>query len=111
MPFLLYIDQIQHWTILCDEFETVSRTLKRNFFHDADVPAKWECGAPALVATYLDQISLTLTRVIQAREKFENGYRTERPAVAGPTPQQIAPVPLRYGAVLDVAKNVSVEDG
>jgi hypothetical protein len=40
--------------------------LKRNFFHDSDVPSKWEYGAPPPVAQYLDEISLTERLVIPA---------------------------------------------
>jgi hypothetical protein len=33
--------------------------LKRNFFPDEEVPAKWEFGVAPPVARYMDQISLT----------------------------------------------------
>ncbi len=45
--------------------------LKRNFFHDSDVPSKWEYGAAPPVARYLDQISLTLIRVVPAFPRAE----------------------------------------
>jgi hypothetical protein len=40
--------------------------LKRNFFPDEEVPAKWEFGVPPPVAQYLDQISLTDRMVVPA---------------------------------------------
>jgi hypothetical protein len=40
--------------------------LKRNFFPDEEVPAKWEFGATPPVAQYMDQISLTERLVVSA---------------------------------------------
>jgi hypothetical protein len=40
--------------------------LKRNFFPEEEVPAKWEFGAAPPVAQYMDQISLTERLVVPA---------------------------------------------
>jgi hypothetical protein len=40
--------------------------LKRNFFPDEEVPAKWEFGVAPPVAQYMDQISLTERLVVPA---------------------------------------------
>jgi hypothetical protein len=40
--------------------------LKRNFFRDEEVPAKWEFGVAPPVAQYMDQISLTERLVVPA---------------------------------------------
>lgn len=40
--------------------------LKRNFFPDEEVPAKWEFGVALPVAQYMDQISLTERLVVPA---------------------------------------------
>jgi hypothetical protein len=41
--------------------------LKRNFFHDAEVPPKWEYGTAPLVAMYFDQISgMVVTRLVSS---------------------------------------------
>jgi len=45
--------------------------LKRNFFPDEDVPAKWEFGAAPQVAQYMDEISLTPRLVIPAFPRGE----------------------------------------
>lgn len=40
--------------------------LKGNFHEDADVPLKWECGAPPPVAKYLDELRVLQTLVAPA---------------------------------------------
>lgn len=40
--------------------------LKRNFFPDEEVPAKWEFGVAPPIAQYMDQISLTERLVVPA---------------------------------------------
>jgi hypothetical protein len=45
--------------------------LKRNFFHDSDVPSKWECGAAPPLAAYLDEISFAERLVVPAFPRAE----------------------------------------
>jgi len=46
--------------------------LKRNFFRDAEVPAKWECGTAPRVAMYFDQISgAFVTRIVSSFPRAE----------------------------------------
>jgi hypothetical protein len=46
--------------------------LKRNFFHDVDVPPKWEFGVAPPIAMYFDQFSASLvTRLVSAFPRAE----------------------------------------